>query len=91
MLALGIVASHVHVLFEAHPTTVLPRLMQRLKGGSSVLINREGHIAHEGKTIRWAKGYTIHTVGYHGLQAARRYVVSQAERHPDERIDGVET
>jgi REP element-mobilizing transposase RayT len=83
--ALGIVTTHVHVIVEAHPTTSLPRLVQRFKGGSSVLINREGHAGH-GPGVRWAKGYTIHTVGPRGLPAAQAYVLGQGDRHPDERI-----
>jgi REP element-mobilizing transposase RayT len=80
------VRTHVHVLFEARTTTSLPRLVQRFKGGSSALINREGHT--EGPTpIRWAKGYAIHTVGTRGLRAARAYVERQDEHHPAERIE----
>jgi putative transposase len=85
VLAIGMVATHVHVLVETHQTTVLPRLVQRFKGGSSVLINREGHAGSSG-LIRWAKGYTIHTVGPRGLHAARKYVLNQDHRHPAERI-----
>ena len=51
VLAVGAVTTHVHVLFEAHPTTSLPRLIQRFKGGSSVLINRERHIGG-GRVLR---------------------------------------
>jgi len=87
VIALGIVATHVHVLVETHPTTPLPRLVQRFKGGSSVLINREGH-AGNGRVVRWAKGYTIHTVGPRGLEPARAYVLGQESRHPAERIVG---
>jgi REP element-mobilizing transposase RayT len=83
VLAIGIVATHVHVLVETHQTTSLPRLVQRFKGGSSVLINREGHSSN---LLRWQKGYAIHTVGPRGLEAARAYVLSQDRRHPDERI-----
>ena len=36
ILEIGMVATHVHVLIRLHPTTELPRLLQRLKGGSSV-------------------------------------------------------
>jgi REP element-mobilizing transposase RayT len=86
VLALGVVASHVHVLVETHAMTSIPRLVQRFKGGSSVLINREGHLAHAAKTLRWAKGYAVHTVGRPGLDAARAYVRSQGDRHPEERI-----
>jgi putative transposase len=85
VVGLGMVSTHVHVLVEAHPMTSLPRLVQRFKGGSSVLINREGHVTGA-RAVRWAKGYTIHTVGPHGLAAARSYVRSQADRHPAERI-----
>ena len=34
---IGIVRTHVHALLWLHPTTEIPRLLQRLKGGSSVL------------------------------------------------------
>ncbi|MEX0691100.1 MAG: IS200/IS605 family transposase [Gemmatimonadales bacterium] len=86
IVALGIVQTHVHVLITAETVTDLPRLVQRFKGGSSVLINREGHTASGGE-VRWAKGYAIHTVGWRGLDVACAYVESQAERHPDERIE----
>jgi putative transposase len=85
VLALGIVTTHVHVLLEAHPTTSLPRLVQRFKGGSSVLINREQHVASH-QTVRWAKGYAIHSVSTRGLRAARAYVRGQGEHHPAQRI-----
>jgi len=87
ILALGMVRTHVHVLFEAGTTTSLPRLVQRFKGGSSALINREKHT--RGPTpIRWAKGYAIHTVGFRGMRAARSYVENQAAHHPADRIAG---
>jgi putative transposase len=86
ILALGVVRTHVHVLLEASSTTLLPRLVQRFKGGSSALINREGHT--EGPTpVRWAKGYAIHTVSARGLRAARAYVEGQDRHHPKEAIE----
>jgi len=88
ILALGTVRTHVHVLFEAGTTTSLPRLVQRFKGGSSALINREKHTRGP-QPIRWAKGYAIHTVGARGLPAATSYVGSQALRHPADRIAGL--
>jgi len=86
ILALGVVRTHVHVLFEARTTTALPRLVQRFKGGSSALINREGH-AEGPVPVRWARGYAIHTVGTRGLSAARAYVANQGAHHPAERIE----
>ena len=85
VLALGAVRSHVHVLIEAHPMTVLPRLIQRFKGGSSALINREGH-TDTPHAVRWAKGYAIHTVSPRAVPHARSYVEQQGEHHPTERI-----
>jgi REP element-mobilizing transposase RayT len=55
--ALGMVRTHVHLLLQLHPTTNISRLLQRLKGGSSVLANREGHAA--ARPLRWARGYNI--------------------------------
>jgi len=85
VLALGVVRTHVHVLLSAATTTYLPRLMQRFKGGSSVLINREGH-ADRQLPVRWEKGYAVHTVSWRAMRAVRTYVESQAQRHPDESI-----
>ncbi len=42
MLHLGILQTHVHLLVRMHPTTQLPRLLQRLKGASAVLAGRRG-------------------------------------------------
>jgi putative transposase len=58
ILEFGIVSDHVHLLVLLHPTTSLPRLVQRLKGGSAVLANREGH-APRGCPLHWAKGYNV--------------------------------
>ena len=84
--ALGIVRTHVHVLLQLHPTTNISRLMQRLKGGSSVLANREGHVG--ARPLRWAKGYDIESVSPRAHAAVRSYVLDQARRHPDEAIPG---
>lgn len=85
LIGFGAVRTHVHLLVQLHPTTNLPRLVQRLKGGSAVLSNREGH----GRSaIRWAKGYSVLSVGVRALDAAHRYVAAQAARHPDEAIPG---
>ena len=86
--ALGIVQTHVHLLLQLHPTTGIPRLMQRLKGGSSVLANREGHVGP--RPLRWDKGYNIESVSPRALDTVRAYVLAQATRHPDEAIPGWE-
>jgi len=84
--ALGIVRTHVHLLLQLHPTTSISKLMQRLKGGSSVLANREGHTG--ARPLRWAKGYDIESVSPKAFAAIRAYVLGQAQHHPDEAIPG---
>ncbi|MFQ5550546.1 MAG: IS200/IS605 family transposase [Gemmatimonadales bacterium] len=85
LLEMGVVATHVHLLIRVHPTTALPRLVQRLKGGSSVSINRERGMP---TTLRWAKGYSINSVGERALESARSYVRNQDKRHPVDAIEG---
>jgi REP element-mobilizing transposase RayT len=85
LLALGIVRTHLHVLLAIHPLTLLPKLVQRMKGGSATVSNREGHGK---KAVRWAKGYNIETVSPRSLGDARRYVAEQATHHPAEAIRG---
>lgn len=87
VLELGIVQTHLHLVRRLHPTTCIPRLLQRLKGGSSVLVNREGHITR-GKTLQWAKGYNIQSISPGALETARAYVRNQPAHHPSERIEG---
>jgi len=85
VLQLGVVRTHVHLLLRLHPTTSIPRLLQRLKGGSSVIVNRElGSTARGG--LRWAKGYNIDSISPRAVQAVRAYVRDQALRHPHEAI-----
>lgn len=86
--ALGIVQTHVHLLLQLHPTTCIPKLVQRLKGGSSVLANREGHVT--GRPLRWERGYNIESVSPRALERVRAYVLGQAHRHPGEAIPGWE-
>jgi len=85
VLEIGIVRTHVHLLLRVHPTTALPRLLQRLKGGTSVIVNQERGNRSPGQ-LRWAKGYSITTVSPRHLPAVRDYVHSQARIHPDEAL-----
>ena len=83
ILELGIVRTHVHVLLQLHPTTPIPRLVQRLKGGSSVIVNRDRGTTVRGP-LRWAKGYNIDSVSPRAIDRVRAYVRDQAIRHPGE-------
>ncbi len=83
ILEIGIVRTHLHLLVRLHPTTTIPRLMQRMKGGTSIVANRDGIATRE---LRWAKGYNIDSVNPRGLETVRLYIRNQALRHPDEAI-----
>ena len=87
ILQMGIVRTHVHVLLACHPTTSLPRLVQRLKGGSSVIAHKEGHVRY-GVLFAWAKGYDIETVSAGVLSKVKAYVCGQARHHPRDAIPG---
>ena len=87
VLAGGLLTTHVHLLVRLHPVTSISKLLQRLKGGSSVLASKEGH-APVDRPLRWAKGYSIHSVSHRALPNVTEYVRRQNERHPQEAIPG---
>jgi putative transposase len=89
ILELGMVSTHVHLLVRAHPMTVIPRLLQRLKGASSALAGKELGLIRE-QQLRWAHGYTIQTISPRMVETVRDYVQHQARRHPSEAIPGWE-
>lgn len=89
VLEIGLVQTHVHLLVRVHPAVQVPRLLQRMKGGSANVASREGHAA-TGSGLRWAKGYSIVSVGLASLPVARQYVRGQASRHPTLLIPGWE-
>jgi REP element-mobilizing transposase RayT len=84
ILELGIVSTHVHTLIHVHPAILIPRLAQRFKGTTSHGLR----VAAVGPPLRWAKGYSVQSVSEGALPAVARYVRTQAEHHPLERILG---
>ena len=89
ILEIGVVRTHVHLLVRIRPMTNVSRLLQRLKGGSAAIAGKERHAA-EGTPLKWAKGYSIHSVGMWDLAAVRAYLRAQPLHHPDEVILGWE-
>lgn len=87
VLAVGIVQTHVHVLFSGHPQTDFPKLIAHFKGGSSTVWNKD-HRDSAGWGLRWAEGYSLSTIGRFQLDQVRRYLRHQADHHPSERILG---
>jgi REP element-mobilizing transposase RayT len=85
VLAIGIVANHVHMLARVCPMTLLPRPLQRLKGGTAMVANRDGHAD---RPLRWDKGYNIESVSRMALKKVRDYVKNQPRHHPAHAIPG---
>ncbi|HQR17769.1 MAG TPA: IS200/IS605 family transposase [Gemmatimonadales bacterium] len=86
ILAIGIVATHLHLLVRVHPSTSLPRLLQRMKGGTAHAIN--WHFSASGPALRWAKGYSATTVSPRQAGRAVSYIRHQSSHHPTEAIPG---
>lgn len=89
VLAMGIVSTHVHLLVATHPSTHLPRLIQRLKGASSRVANKEGKspVTHP---LKWAEGYNVQSVSISLVEQTKGYVFNQQNHHPSEAIRGWE-
>jgi putative transposase len=78
VIELAIVSTHVHTVMRTNRSPDLPRLVQRLKGASSRLINRDQpHLAG----LHWDRGYDARSIGRRSLDAVRRYFDSQARKH----------
>jgi REP element-mobilizing transposase RayT len=82
VVAVGIVATHVHILVRLHPITSIPRLLQRMKGGTA----RDSSRSAAG--IRWARGYNIQSVSIQAMDVVSAYVRDQHRHHPREAIPG---
>jgi putative transposase len=86
VMELGVVSTHLHLLIRVHPTTALPRLLQRFKGGTAHGINKGS--ASKRTDLRWAKGYSIRSVGTAELERIVAYIRNQPHHHPEEAIVG---
>lgn len=86
VLEVGIVATHLHLLLRLHPTTTIPRLLQRMKGGTAASTNRGR--SHPASGLRWSRGYNIQSVSLQALGVVSAYVRNQHHHHPAEAIPG---
>ena len=82
VLAMGMVSTHVHLLVRTDPTTGIPRLVQRFKGGSSRVAEIEGHA----ERLKWANGYSVTSVSRRDVPRLLQYLESQPVRHVNEAI-----
>ena len=86
IVEMNMVTTHVHLLVRVHPTTSIPRLLQRLKGGSAVIGTREGYAGS--RALRWARGYNVESVSPRAMARVRAYIRDQQAHHPREVIHG---
>jgi REP element-mobilizing transposase RayT len=86
ILELGVVTTHLHLLVRLHPTTQLPRMLQRMKGGTAYGIN--GGASTDPNRLRWAKGYSVISVSPRALLTVAAYVRDQHLHHPGQAIAG---
>ena len=80
VVAVGVVQNHVHLLLHLDALVDIPRLVQRLKGESARIANRDRVL--ENARLRWAKGYDLRSVSPRAVPAAQAYLARQAVRHP---------
>ncbi len=84
VLAVGIVADHVHLALRLPAAPNIPRIVQGFKGASARLINKKR--AAESRPLKWASGYDLRSVSPENLDRVINYVRSQPRRHPDRAI-----
>jgi REP element-mobilizing transposase RayT len=75
---LAVVSNHVHAILRIGPGCDLPRLVQYLKGGSALLLNRV--ILGQGR-IRWAESHDLRSVDLRSLPQLRYYLNNQGRQH----------
>jgi len=75
---LAVVSSHVHTILRIGPRCDLSRLVQYLKGGSALLLNRL--ITGPGR-VRWAEGHDLRSVDLRSLPQLRYYLNNQGRHH----------
>ncbi len=87
VLAVGIVANHVHLALRLPPVWNIPRIVQGFKGASARLINKER--AAEGRPLKWASGYDLRSISPENLDRIIDYVRNQPQRHSNHAIGHV--
>ncbi len=82
-LALNGMPDHIHLLLRCEAQIDLAKLMQRIKGRSSAMVNT---ILARQQTFRWREGYFAVSVTPSHLPKIRAYVANQQVHHRDNTI-----
>jgi REP element-mobilizing transposase RayT len=78
VLELAVIPDHVHAVVRTEFRPDLPALVQRLKGASSRLINRD---TAPKTPLKWQPGYHVTSMGRQSLPYVRNYLDRQARKH----------
>ena len=78
VLALGILADHLHLVVSFRPDTRLSDFVRLTKAVSTTRANRRVFGA-----IKWARGYHVATLHKKDLKQRINYIERQFDRHPD--------
>ena len=78
VLGLEVMADHVHLLIEVHPSLSLSKVIQLLKGRSSRLLRQEFPALRRLPSL-WTNSWFCSTVGGAPLEVVRRYVENQKQ------------
>ncbi len=79
LLAQAVLADHVHVLVSYRPDQSLAPFIRDAKSESARRVN-------SGATsfLRWCRGYYAGSLSHRDIAAARVYLASQHQRHPNQ-------
>jgi len=74
----GGTSNHVHLLISPSKNIALSRLMEEIKKSSSKWIKTKGAAL---RSFGWQDGYGAFTIGQSQVEALKRYIAGQKERH----------
>jgi len=77
-LAIGGIEDHVHALFSLSKNYPLKKIVEEVKKGSSKWMKAEGS---RNEDFYWQSGYAAFSVSQSNVDAVRRYIETQKERH----------
>jgi putative transposase len=77
-IIVGGVADHVHLLFQLSRTITIADAVGRLKSTSSAWVNQSQEMTNE---FHWQKGYAVFSISQTKVEAVRKYIELQPERH----------
>ncbi len=73
---------HLHILFKAHPNTMLSKFINAYKSASSRLIKKEFEAIREAlwKEYFWSRSFCLLTTGGVPIEVIKRYIESQGKK-----------